>query len=264
MPTPIVSDRFSPTIFRHAISAVLLGCFITVSGQDNGELAMRARIHLYETWNFDSVAYYHKKVIGKKHTPAFAYSDYGWFLMLKGKHDEALEMIKKAAQMDRADKQLATWYAWALLWYGKQSEARQEIRRALDIAPKYGEALFVASLIASEDEDHAAAIQYAKAGAAADKNWRGGIPLAFAQAGRNGDAIEIAVRYSRDETQFDLMPLAETYAILGAYDRALEYLQKAYEQKHPFFPWVEFWPETRALQADPRFKSILDRLNLKN
>ena len=74
--------------------------FQEVQGQDVADLAMQARNNLYEHWNLDSAAYYFKRVIGKPYALAFAYSDYGWYLMLINKSEEGLRYIEKAAEVD--------------------------------------------------------------------------------------------------------------------------------------------------------------------
>ncbi|MDH3648818.1 MAG: hypothetical protein OEQ53_04000, partial [Saprospiraceae bacterium] len=83
---------------------IYLGPSDLVVGQDVAQMAVRARDNLYDHWNFDSVAYYFDRVIGEKYAPAFAYSDYGWYLMLIDRYQEGLNYVQQAAEMDPADK----------------------------------------------------------------------------------------------------------------------------------------------------------------
>ncbi|NND31758.1 MAG: tetratricopeptide repeat protein [Saprospiraceae bacterium] len=226
---------------------------------------MRARINLYETWNFDSVNYYFNQVIGKEYTPAFAYSDYGWFLMLEDKYEEGMLNIGKAAKMTASNKQLSTqlkaWYAWALCWEGDYQEAKHWITKALKINPNDAEALHVASRIASGMGDHEEAIKLAEK-AAKDPRWRVAVPLALFKAGHEQKAEEWVVEIAADETVFDAMLLVEVYSELKNDQKALEYLQKSFDLRHPFMPWLKVIPGMEHLHDDPRFKTIVEKMNL--
>jgi tetratricopeptide (TPR) repeat protein len=233
-----------------------------VISQDVAQLAMRARINLYDNWNFDSVAYYFDKVIGKRHAPAFAYSDYGWYLMLINKFEEGLTYVEKAAKMAPRDKQLVAWNAWAILWDDDLLRAKQWIDKALAIDRNYGEALYVGSLIASATKNHIEAIKLAEKAASYDPNWRGAISLALAKAGNREQALEWAEKIAKDENAFDAWLLMEVYTYLGNDEKALDYLQKAYDLRFPFMPWLELAPGLEHLHDHPRFKAIVQKMHL--
>ena len=249
-------------LFRLVVWLLILGAAFPGTAQDIAALSMRARVNLYDNWNFDSVAYYHDQVIGKKYCPAFAYSDYGWYLLLKGENSKGMSMIRKAADMAPSDTQLTTWYAWALLWDNKPAKAREWIEKALSNDPSNGEALFVASLIASEQDDHSRAVDYARSAASMDPMWRASGPLALAAAGKHAEATDMAKSIALSANANDAMLLAEMYVILGDRKQALGFLEKSYELKHPFMPWIECWPGMRPLYGEPRFQDLVDRMNL--
>lgn len=231
-------------------------------GQDVGKLAMEARNNLYDHWDFDQAEYYFKRVIGKRYAPAFVYSDYGWYLMLVDRHEEGMRYIQKAAEKDRKDVQLATWNAWALLWDGDVIGATKWIDKAYAINPDYGEGLYVGSLIASQTGNHEEAIRLAERGASMDVNWRAGVPLALAKAGQKEKAMQSAERIAEKLNAFDAMILIEVYALLGDDDKALYFLEKSYELRHPFMPWLKSVPNTQHLQQHPRFKAVVKKMNL--
>ena len=245
---------------------ILLGlclCFSPIAhSQDLAELSMRARINLYDEWEFDSVAYYHDLVIGKEFTPAFAYSDHGWYLMLIGRQQESMKMIRKAAEMAPADVQLSTWYAWALLWDSRVADALKWINKAIEMDPGNGETLFVASLIYAEEQSYSQAISYAVKASSSDSAWRAGVPLAFAIAGKKDQALELAMQIETSANANDALFLAEMYTRLNDHDKALEKLELALRLRHPFLPWLELWPGIRPLQNEQRFKQIVLSMNL--
>lgn len=250
--------------FRKFVLSVFLCCFFfncMMYAQNLSDLAMRARINLYETWNFDSCASYFDKIIGNKKAPAFAYSDYGWYLMLIDQFDSGLKYVGQAAKMAPADVQLICWYAWALLWAGDLRSAQMWIEKALLINFENGEALHVASRIASEKGDHVEAIKLAEH-AAKDPSWRGVLPLVLVKAGRKEQALEEVKAMLGDESVFDTWFLAEVYTALGDDSQALGYLQKAFEMRFPFMPWLELVPGLKKLKNYPTFQNIVQKMKL--
>ncbi len=233
---------------------------ITLKAQDVAELAMRARINLYDKWNFDSVEYYFGRIIDKKYTPAFAYSDYGWYLLLKDQNERGLESIRRAAEMDPADVQLTTWYSWALLWNNELTKARHWIDRALKMDPKNGEALHVASRIALEQTNYEEALKYAKLAAANSPSWRAILPMVYAKMGEPEQALTWAQNFADEKQAQDYWMLMETYLYLDMYEKALEFLELAYNTRYPFMPWLRVEPGLRSLQEYPLYRKIVAEL----
>jgi len=254
--------KLSKSLMVLVTVSLLATSTLSIHAQDISQLANRARVNLYEKWNFDSVAYYFDKVIGKEGAPATAYSDYGWYLMLLDRDDEGHTYIEKAAKMAPDDRQMITWYAWALFWRKDLAKAQQWINKALVLDPNYGEALYVNSLIFSTMGKHQEALQSAEKAAANDAMWRGGVPLALARAGHREKAYDRAEKIAKDESVFDCYLLIETFGVLGDDDRALDYLEKAFALWAPFLPWLKFIPDTEHLHTNPRFQAVVRKMDL--
>ncbi|HUX58811.1 MAG TPA: hypothetical protein VMV77_17705 [Bacteroidales bacterium] len=56
--------------------------------------------------------------------------------------------------------------------------------------------------------------------------------------------------------------LAEVYAALGDNDKAINSLERVYQLHGDFMPWLEADLYFKPLLNDPRFKEIVQRLNL--
>jgi hypothetical protein len=68
-------------------------------------------------------------------------------------------------------------------------------------------------------------------------------------------------------TEFQSKPesvyrLAEINAYLGDVDEAFQWLEKAYEYRTLWMPWVKVDPSLDALRSDPRFDQLLRRMGL--
>jgi len=56
--------------------------------------------------------------------------------------------------------------------------------------------------------------------------------------------------------------IAKRYLSAGDYDRAIEWLEKAFEVRDPNLPYISFQPIYDPLRSDPRFQDLLRRMNL--
>jgi hypothetical protein len=61
---------------------------------------------------------------------------------------------------------------------------------------------------------------------------------------------------------FSPQRIANRYVYAGDYDRAMEWLEKAYEMHHPALPYISVNPVWDPLRSDPPFQDLLRRMNL--
>jgi hypothetical protein len=54
--------------------------------------------------------------------------------------------------------------------------------------------------------------------------------------------------------------IVHVYAGLGAKENAFEWLEKAYEERSDSLAWLRYDPESKALQSDPRFATLLRKV----
>ena len=85
----------------------------------------------------------------------------------------------------------------------------------------------------------------------------------YAQGGYQGAmrrAAETLVARSKI-TFVPPFPIARLYAVAGENDRALEWLEKGYEERSPTMPYLGIIPIFDPLRDDPRFQDLLRRMN---
>ena len=56
--------------------------------------------------------------------------------------------------------------------------------------------------------------------------------------------------------------IAENYAFIGEKEKALEYLEIAYEQHSSRIPYIKYNPHFKDLRVEPRFLAILEKMDL--
>jgi hypothetical protein len=55
---------------------------------------------------------------------------------------------------------------------------------------------------------------------------------------------------------------AIAYALLGDKDQAFAWLAKGIDEQDPFSIWLKIEPQYDSLRSDPRYTSLLQRLNM--
>jgi len=157
---------------------------------------------------------------------------YGWQLVYERRYDEAIEQMRKVAQAepDVSWVHLGLWGAY--FKKGADAEALAEAKRFFDVL---GDREVVAAL---------------------DAGWtQGGYRPAMKRA---GDVLE--ARFQR--TYYPAFRVARVLAHAGENERALQFLEKAYERREtPLYHIGVGW-DWDALRPDPRFQSLLRHMNL--
>ena len=57
-------------------------------------------------------------------------------------------------------------------------------------------------------------------------------------------------------------PIAVAYADVGERDRAMAYLEKAYENREGSMLFLNVWPSFELMHSDPRFQELVRRVGL--
>jgi len=218
--------------------------------------------YLYNDWDFPATEKALKQSIDLNPNIASLHYTQGWYLSLKGDFDEAEEEMKLAVEIEPLDPFCVGYYAWFLLWRGKLDEAIANSQKALKLNSNDPMALYVLGSAYSDKGMHAQAIETHKKGIAIDHSYLGGLGVAYARAGQKKEALGIASEMEKANSSFYTIFLADIYAILGDKDKAIQWIETAYDQHDQFFPWLSSNPSFKAFFDDPRFKEITSRIKL--
>lgn len=181
---------------------------------------------------------------------------YAWYLALFGRMDEAIVEHKRAQELDPLTPLHTTWLG-GLYWIdGHYKKAIEEIQKVLELDPDNRTALFVLANV------YADAGMFEEAVATQEKStgplWSLG--RVYAVVGRKDEARKIIVQLEKEPNPMRAFGLATIYAALGEKDKAFQWL--AYEQQHAWVAWFRVLPWFHPLRDDPRFKDLLQRMNL--
>lgn len=191
-----------------------------------------------------------------------AHTQYSWLKSLQGDANTAIEEAEKGLASQPENATWHAWHAWLLWWYNEKDKALASLDRALEIDSAHVGAKFIKGSILAERGESEEAIQLLVEAAAVNPTFQAWLGVAYSHLGQEGRARKIAAALSQGNEQIDPMALAELYAVLGETDRALDWMEKAHQQRSEFLPWAHQVPNLQVLKDQPRFIAIMRDLGI--
>jgi tetratricopeptide (TPR) repeat protein len=150
-----------------------------------------------------------------------------------GRYDEAFQVASRVTELEPHLQMAHSTLAWVYLLTGRPEEGLAELRQAVSISP--GSTLFLAQL-----------------------------GQALAMTGRTGEARDILQRLHDLSRERYVSPyhMAYVYTGLGEQDAAMDWLERAYEERAGGVYGVKGSFLFSSLRSNPRFTALLQRMNL--
>jgi len=195
-----------------------------------------------------------------------AYAHYAYMLILLDRVDEALEMSLKARELSPVEPLWAGFTAWIYMAEGRYDEARPHVEECLTFEPGYWLCLYTLGQI------HTLQGEFVEAIAAHEQlltepefaNWALGIT--YAMAGERDKALASVEAMKKVGGPKDLFHIALTYAVLGDLEDAMDWMDRAYETRTDWLPWVArpyaYGGALENLRGQPRFEALIDELGV--
>ncbi len=221
------------------------------------------------------------------------YYDWDW--------GQAEEGFQRALSLNSNYARAHQFYSWLLIGMGRTEEAHTSIRRALELEPLVLSAYLTASDVFYMSRQYDQAIAQLREVLDLSRNYplaHSRLGWSYVQKGMFTEAIsemEQAVTLSPDNPELRWM-LGHAYAVagktaearkilddlrhlaneryilpygialihvgLGDNDAALEWLERAYQERNAWMPFLQVEPRFDPLRSDPRFQDLLHRMNL--
>ncbi len=149
----------------------------------------------------------------------------------------------------------------------RYDEAIDEIRKALDLDPNFATGHWWLGLPYEQKAMHREAIaEFQKAFdlSGGNPSARGPLGHAYALSGNREKALQTVASLRELTKRHYVAPFdtALIYAGLGDQDRALEWLEKAFEDRSWAMVFLKVDPRFDNLRSDPRFDDLLRRMSL--
>jgi tetratricopeptide (TPR) repeat protein len=156
---------------------------------------------------------------------------------------------------------------WAL-YHGRQyNEAIEQLHRTLELDPNYPVTCWILGLLLRKTGCYESAIAEGEKGV----KLSGGSPLmraalahTYGAAGRTDEAVQLLNELTALAKQKYVAPyfFAGIHIGLGEYDRAMDYLEKAYEEHSHWLIYLHIDPGMDDLRSHSRFQDLMQRIGL--
>jgi TolB-like protein/Tfp pilus assembly protein PilF len=191
---------------------------------------------------------------------------YSQFLSHMGRTDEALPHIELAVELDPFNALFHGFYANVLLYQRRYDDAIAAARTGLALQPgnTVARSALQDGFIAKGMYDEQLAIQRARIALDPERlsAFEQGLEEGGYKGAQRGIADVLAARYGKlGKGVYRGMGIARRYLDAGEYNRAIDWLEKAYEEHDPSLPYIGL-PFYDPLRSYPRFQDLLCKMNL--
>ncbi len=156
---------------------------------------------------------------------------------------------------------------WQLIGARRYAEARERLRRAIELNPDFALAHWLLGEADAFDSRVAESVIHFERAVELSGESLWFVPSLAWAYGLNGDAIrarEILAELSERSNREYVSPMgfALIHTGLGETDRALDFLEQAFEERNPNLISLHYYPFYDNLRAEPRFMALIERVGL--
>ena len=224
-----------------------------------------AVVRTWSEWDWEGADTAFRQTIELNSNYPDARAYYSHYLNIMKRPAEAMAQIERALELDPLNSLFQALYAVDLLVVGRYDDAIaqcREVRRTAPRAPLIHTALhnaFYMKLMYAEAFEEMRSWYAAKG----DREVEEALVRGYAEAGypraMNLAAEALAARSAKTFVRSGT--IAKMYLFAGKENKALDWLEKAYETRDPNLPYVRVVPIFDSVRSDPRFQDLLRRMN---
>ena len=224
-----------------------------------------AAAYEYE-WNWAAAEKQYEKAIELNPNYETAHQWYSAFLISRKRFDEAIREARRAIELDPLSIIINTALGRALHSARRYDEAIEQLHKTLDMDPNFAEAHFHLGLAYEGKAAYDDAIRELERSVElfGDKTMKAWVGRVYALSGRKSEALKVLAEMTEMSKHEDVAPypMATLYAALGEKERALEWLEKMYQERSYYVVFLNVDPALDSLRGDPRFTELLRRIGL--
>jgi TolB-like protein/DNA-binding winged helix-turn-helix (wHTH) protein/Tfp pilus assembly protein PilF len=226
-----------------------------------------ATVQFNYDWNWPAAAGGFQRSIELNPSYATAYQRYSLYLMAMGRTGESLAQMNHARDLDPLSISMNFSLGWRLYMAHQYDQAISQLRNTLEMDPNfalprmvlgqaYGQKGMVPQAIAE--------LQKAVAISHDSPPMLGSLGHAFGLAGNKAEAYKILGQMMEQSKNQYVSPfyISIVYAGLHENEKAMDWLEKAYEDRSNAIIFIKVDPDFDSLRSNPRFQVLLRRLAL--
>jgi TolB-like protein/Tfp pilus assembly protein PilF len=192
---------------------------------------------------------------------------YAECLMTMGRHSEAIARMKSSQDLDPLSLIISVAIGWAFYMAGQYEAAIEQLHRTVEMDPNYPVTYWILGLTLRKIGRHELAIAEGEKGvklSGGSALMRAALAQTLATADRRKDALQILDDLTTLSKEKYVSPyfFAGIHVGLGEDDRAIEYLEKSYEEHSHWLIYLHIDPSMDRMRSNPRFQDLLRRIGL--
>jgi len=202
-----------------------------------------------------------KRAIELNPGSSLARNNYGIYLAVMNRRDDALRELRRAEELDPLSLGIKTVLGLPYVYARQYDQAIEQFQKALSMDPNFSYAHDMLGVVYGLKGMYPEALEeFSKARQISDE------PLVLAHSGwaygllgKKGEARKALNQLmERSKNEFVLpFSIAMVYVGLGEKERALDWLEKAYEYRDLILPGLKHDPTWDVLRSEPRFSEVL-------
>jgi DNA-binding winged helix-turn-helix (wHTH) protein/TolB-like protein/Flp pilus assembly protein TadD len=223
-------------------------------------------INFYYDWNGVDAGNEFRRALADNPNYAMAHSWYGESLAAMGRFPEAIAEAERALEDDPLSLIIGSNAGWTLSLAGNADQAVEILKKAIEIDPTFPRTHYRLGRAYEQKNSYELAISELEQAvnlSGGDSCYQGSLGHAYAISGNANKARKVLQDLKgRSEQQYvPAYAIALVYAGLGENEQAINWLQKAYEDRSTSMVFLKLDPELGGLHSDPRFEQLSQRIN---
>jgi serine/threonine protein kinase/Tfp pilus assembly protein PilF len=224
-------------------------------------------IHMTYDYDWEEARRELKRAVVLSPGSADAHRAYATFLLGTGDFPESIRESHRAHALDPLSLSQNVALALTLYFARQEDLAAEQFRQTLDENHGAIPAHVGLGMVFAEEghyEEAIAEFRKAVSGANPSPDAATQLARAYALMGRKAEAREMAQALANADSSKrpSAYSLATVYAALGDRNAALDWLEKAYQERDPDFLYLKIDPRLGSLRTEPRFQQLLARATI--
>jgi TolB-like protein/DNA-binding winged helix-turn-helix (wHTH) protein len=231
--------------------------------------AALAYVDLHYNWDWDAAEKEFRRSLQLNNNDPIAHHWYSHFLTAAGRNPESLAESKVAQELDPLDPGISIHLAWLYYYAGQYDKVILESKEVLEAAPQSFWPHFDLGLAYEQKGRFQEAInefQKAREMSPPSTFVIAALGHTYATAHQHANAARILAELSEMSKSLYVpaFDVAVIYAGTGDNNLALQWLERAFEERSTWLVYLKYDPRFERLRSDPSFQDIVRRVGPKH
>jgi serine/threonine-protein kinase len=218
-------------------------------------------------WNWEEAEREFRRAIELNPRYASAHQWFAFLLASRGEHDAALLEGHTALELDPASVSIRRGVGWLYYYARRYDQARDHLGRAIEMNPMAVESyrmLAHTRALQGELDDAERIFRETLTLPGAGAYTTGGLGWVLARAGKREQAEALLHELEADSRKgyVSPVPFAMLHIGLGEIDAALDWAERAYDERRGWLAYFKVNPMLDLLRGSRRFKTLLEKMRL--